>query len=120
MSNFKGDYLRVLTPITTNGTVPAIGLDGRPMYKESHLDLRAQKHLEKKNKRLPVHLRHIIERVSAGVYKPQIQPVHLENAELKRQIEELKAKQSGSEDDGEAEEKPAGRRGRPAKTVDNE
>lgn len=70
MSNFKGAYLRVETPRTIDGTVPLI-IDGIQQYKESHLPLSARKSLERKNERLPGHLRHKIEEV--GGEAPAIQ-----------------------------------------------
>lgn len=61
MSHFQGSYLRVRTPKTIDGLIPKMGYDNRPLYKESHLPLSARKHLERKNKKLPKHLQHIIE-----------------------------------------------------------
>lgn len=63
MSFFKEDYLRVLTPITTNGINPVMDNEGRIKYKESHLPLSAFKDLEKQNLTLPDHLKMKIERV---------------------------------------------------------
>lgn len=51
MSYFKGKYLRVTTPVTTNGILPLI-VNGVPQYEETHLPLTAQKELEKKNQHL--------------------------------------------------------------------
>lgn len=48
---FKGAYLRVITPKTTNGTLPLI-LNGEVQNKEAFLPLTAKKQLEKKNVRL--------------------------------------------------------------------
>jgi hypothetical protein len=50
-SNFKGPYLRVTTPKTTNGIMPLIE-NGVPQYEETFLPLTAKKHLERKNVRL--------------------------------------------------------------------
>lgn len=50
-SYFKGKYLRVTTPVTSNGILPLI-IDGKPQYEETFLPLSAQKDLEKKNKNL--------------------------------------------------------------------
>jgi hypothetical protein len=50
-SNFKGPYLRVTTPKTTNGIMPLIE-NGMPQYEEHFLPLTAKKHLERKNARL--------------------------------------------------------------------
>jgi hypothetical protein len=49
---FKGSYLRVQTPKTTNGIISKIGPDGRVEYVESFLPLTAKKQIEKKNARL--------------------------------------------------------------------
>jgi hypothetical protein len=67
MSYFKGDYLRVLSPVTIDGMTPKIGADGKVEYKEDHLPVTAQKILEKKNLKLPVHLRKKIEVVPGYV-----------------------------------------------------
>jgi hypothetical protein len=71
MSYFKGDYLRVLSPVTTNGVMPKIGPDGRIQYKEDHLPVSARKILERKNMKLPEQLRKKIELVQAYQPKPQ-------------------------------------------------
>lgn len=68
MSNyFKGKYLRVQTPITTNGILQKIGSDGKAEYEETFLPLSAKKELEKKNRHLErtgtPHLKAIIEEV---------------------------------------------------------
>ena len=47
----KGQYLRVTTPVTTNGTTPMIK-DGRQITEETFLPLTAKKELEKKNRHL--------------------------------------------------------------------
>lgn len=65
MSNFKGDYLRVSTPVTTNGMVPKM-VNGNVVYKESHLPVTALKHINKRNDKLPGHLKMKIERVETG------------------------------------------------------
>lgn len=72
MSNFKGAYLRVLTPITNDGTNPLYDEDRQPRYKESHLPLSARKHLERNNNRRPNQIKHIIEEV--GEVKPAESP----------------------------------------------
>jgi hypothetical protein len=48
---FKGKYLRVTTPITTNGTLP-LTINGQQQFEETFLPLTAQKELEKKNRHL--------------------------------------------------------------------
>lgn len=69
MSLFKGDYLRVLSPVTINGMTPKMSADGRQEFKEDHLPITAQKMLERKNLKLPPHLRKKIEIVPA--YRPE-------------------------------------------------
>lgn len=59
-----------MSPVTTDGTTPRIGPDGRIVYKEDHLPVTARKILEKKNLKLPEHLRKKIELVEA--YKPEL------------------------------------------------
>lgn len=51
MSFFKGKYIRVTTPLTTNGVLPLI-VDGQQQTEETHLPITAMKELEKKNVRL--------------------------------------------------------------------
>lgn len=51
----------VKTPLTTNGTDPVIGSDGRQVYTESILTEAAKATLEKRNQTLPQHLKVIIE-----------------------------------------------------------
>lgn len=48
---FKGGYLRVTTPVTTNGTTPLL-INGVQKTEETFLPLSARKELEKKNKHL--------------------------------------------------------------------
>jgi hypothetical protein len=60
---FTGNYLRVLTPRTTDGNTPLL-IDGQQQYKETALPLTALKRLEARNRQLPNHLRHIIEPVT--------------------------------------------------------
>jgi len=57
---FKGNYLRVSTPRTTDGVTPQMQ-DGRLVYKEDFLPLTARPDLEKQNEKLPEILRKIIE-----------------------------------------------------------
>ena len=58
---FKGSYLRVSSPITSNGTNIKLDETGRAMYRETFLPLSARKELENQNKKLPEHLRKKIE-----------------------------------------------------------
>lgn len=51
MSFFKGKYLRVTTPVTTNGTTPLL-INGVQQTEETHLPITALKELEKKNRHL--------------------------------------------------------------------
>lgn len=57
---FDGPYLRVLTPETTDG-INLLYVNDKKVYRESHLPLSAQKHLERKNMKLPDQLKHKIE-----------------------------------------------------------
>jgi hypothetical protein len=50
-SNFKGPYLRVTTPVTTNGLLQLV-VNGVAQYEETFLPLTAKKELEKKNRHL--------------------------------------------------------------------
>lgn len=52
MSYFKGKYLRVTVPVTTNGTTLKINEKGVAETEEVFLPLSAQKELEKKNRHL--------------------------------------------------------------------
>ena len=49
---FKGQYLRITEPVTSNGMLPIIGMDGRQVTKETFLPLTAKKAMEKKARRL--------------------------------------------------------------------
>lgn len=62
MSLYDGDYIRVLTPETTDG-VNLKYRDGRQIMRESHLAFNnmAIKSLEEENARRPDHLKHKIE-----------------------------------------------------------
>lgn len=64
---FKGPYLRVITPVTSNGIIPMTGEDGKVRTEETFLPLSARKHLERENARLEKsghkHLIHKIETV---------------------------------------------------------
>ena len=46
-----GAYLRVITPVTTNGTTPLL-INGVQQTEETFLPLTAKKELEKKNRHL--------------------------------------------------------------------
>lgn len=50
-NGLKEPYLRVITPVTTNGTLPMI-VNGQQQFEETFLPLTARKHLERKNARL--------------------------------------------------------------------
>lgn len=67
----NGSYLRVLTPRTSNGVNPII-VDGQVQYKETSLPMAAKRHLEEQNRKLPDHLKKIIE----VVYNEKPQPKH--------------------------------------------
>lgn len=47
----NGAYLRVTTPVTTNGNLPLLE-NGKQKTEETFLPLSAKKHLERKNARL--------------------------------------------------------------------
>lgn len=61
---FKGNYLRVLTPKTTDGVNLVLDNDTR-VYKEDFLPLSARRDLELQNKYLPDVLKKKIEVVSS-------------------------------------------------------
>lgn len=82
---YNGPYLRVLTPRTTNGSNPLLNEQGVLQYKESHLPLSAQFHLDKINRATPQHLRKKIEVVQG--YSEQQKQVD----EQAQTIEQLKA-----------------------------
>lgn len=46
---FKGPYLRVIKPVTTNGIIIAMDESGRAKTEEHFLPLSARKHIEKEN-----------------------------------------------------------------------
>jgi hypothetical protein len=68
---FKGDYLRVVSPVTEDGNRPKIDPDtGLPVFKETALPVSARKQLDIQNRRLPAHLRKKIELVSSDEPRP--------------------------------------------------
>ena len=68
---FKGDYLRVVSPITEDGNRPMIDPDtGLQMFKETALPVTARAALEDQNRRLPNHLKKKIEYVSSEEPRP--------------------------------------------------
>lgn len=67
MSYFKGRYLRVTTPVTTNGTTIMLDSTGKAVTEETHLPITALKELEKKNRHL--------ERTGSGHLKMKIEVV---------------------------------------------
>jgi hypothetical protein len=64
MSLFKGKYLRVSTPCTTDGASPKLDEEGKLEMKETFLPVSAKKDLELQNKILPEILRKKIEIVT--------------------------------------------------------
>ena len=64
---FKGTYLRVSKPRTSNGINPIVDADGKIEFKETFLPLTAKKKLEKINSKLPQHLRMKIETITDEV-----------------------------------------------------
>ena len=83
MSHFKGPYLRVLTPRTTDGMNIKYDENLQVMYKESHFELSARASLEKENLTRPNQLRHIIE--TAGVVQTaEAQPFVARPQRIKR------------------------------------
>lgn len=68
---FKGDYLRVVSPVTEDGNRPKIDPEsGKQVYKETALPLTARKSLEAQNRSLPAHLKKKIEHVSSQEDRP--------------------------------------------------
>lgn len=111
MTFFTEDHLRVQKPQTSNGINPVVGPDGKIAYKTVFLPITAKKFLEKKNAKLPEHLRTKIEVVPG--YKPaQVVDSRLSDAE--QRIRELEAQLAATE------KADAPKRGRPAKTESNE
>lgn len=79
MSLFQGDYLRVLTPVTTNGINLVLDASGMPVLKESHLPVSALKELNRQNQQKPQHLKMKIEHVK-GFYADQKPPPPKQNS----------------------------------------
>lgn len=82
MTFLNGDHLRVVSPLTTDGTTLKYGEDQKVMYKETFLPLTAKKELLLQNTRLPAHLKKKIEVISAG-------------ADPVKATEDIKGQQSG-------------------------
>lgn len=70
MSLFKGKYLRVLTPITSDGSSPKLNADGRIDVKETLLPVSAKRDLDLKNKYLPDLLKMKIDIVDDDAEQP--------------------------------------------------
>lgn len=68
---FKSSYLRVVTPVTEDGNRPKL-FNGQQVYKETALPLSAKKHLDEQNRKLPAHLKKIIEIVSSEETQPTV------------------------------------------------
>lgn len=66
--------IKVLTPLTLNGSHPVMGEDGRQVYTESILMVSARKALEKRNEQLPPHLKVKIEDYTPEAKKPAPKP----------------------------------------------
>jgi hypothetical protein len=87
VGNSKGPYLRVRTPITSDG-VSLVTENEQIKYREDHLPLSAQKMLEKKNEKLPTSLRKKIEVVSDDT-RPFIKPSQkVEKVEIENDLPE--------------------------------
>jgi hypothetical protein len=111
MTFFTEDHLRVQKPITSNGINPVVGSDGKIAYKTVFLPITAKKFLEKKNAKLPEHLRTKIEVVPGCRPAPAVDN-RLSDAE--QRIKELEAQLAATE------KADAPKRGRPAKSESNE
>lgn len=70
MSLFKGKYLRVITPVTSDGSSPILNAEGKLEVKETLLPVSAKRDLDLKNKYLPDILKMKIEIVDDGVEQP--------------------------------------------------
>lgn len=69
---FPGGTLRVVSPVTEDGNRPKIDSQtGRQVYREDFLPKSARKALEDRNKRLPNHLKKIIELLPVDVVREQ-------------------------------------------------
>lgn len=81
---FKSGYLKVLTPVTTNGRDPVMTTEGKIKYRESHMHPLAQKRMIAKNAKLPNHLKHIIELVKEEPEPLKQEPVMTVKPETKK------------------------------------
>lgn len=63
---FPNGTIRVLTPITEDGNRPKLDRSGQQEWKEDFFPLSAQRHFERRNSRLPNHLKKKIEVVGDG------------------------------------------------------
>lgn len=65
MASFNGlkePYLRVITPLTTNGNIPLLK-NGQQQFEETFLPLSARKHIERRNARIAKTLPHLIAKI---------------------------------------------------------
>lgn len=70
MSYFKGAYLQVTTPVTSDGLNLVYDENKQPKVKIHHLPVTARKHIEKKNAKLPPQLRMKIEEMQPYAATP--------------------------------------------------
>jgi hypothetical protein len=68
---FKGGTIRVLTPVTEDGNRPKLDAGGQRIWKEEYFPATAQRAFERRNNRLPDHLKKKIEPVSNGDIQEQ-------------------------------------------------
>lgn len=66
MQFFTEGYLRVISPMTIDGSHPRFDERGQIMYKETELPLTAKRHLDRQNRNLPDHLKKKIEVIKPG------------------------------------------------------
>jgi hypothetical protein len=89
----QGSYLRVLTPRVTNGTNLQILPNGTIDYKEAHLPISAKRKMEEYNRKLPSHLKKVLEVVEGNTQPVVAQPQAAEvNNDLLAQLDHYKAK----------------------------
>jgi hypothetical protein len=101
MKFIKEQHLRVKTPITTDGLTLAYDSFQRPKYSITHLPITAKAALEKANKRLPNHLKKIIEIIDP------IEAPKSPAANLKKLVGELEVAGGGDNDDTDEDDEPS-------------
>src|SRR5688572_10223757 len=104
----SGSYLRVTTPKTTNGIIPAT-VDGQVQTKETFLPLSAKKKIEAKNARLVRNgFKHLAAKVEVVNNTPAPPMQNEEMEKLRQELDQLRSERESKkvQEKPEKKEKP--------------